>query len=285
MTLTACTNKDAKYDATGTFEATEVLISANATGTLMHLDIQEGQSLQAGQVVGVIDTTQLHLRKMQLLSSARTLGTRQTNIPVQVASLRAQIASQRSELERFTQLQKSGAATEKQVTDLRNQLTVLERQLAAQTDALSTSNRSLGDESSTIGIQVQQVEDQIAKSIITSPLKGTVLSKYAEPGELATTGRVLFKVANLQDIHLRAYVDADQLTGLKLGQPVRVWADSGKSGRREYKGTISWISDKAEFTPKTIQTRDERANLVYAIKVAVPNDGLIKSGMYGEVKF
>lgn len=285
MTLTACTNKDAKYDATGTFEATEVLISANATGTLMHLDLQEGQSLQAGQVVGVIDTTQLHLRKMQLLSSARTLGTRQTNIPVQVASLRAQIASQRSELERFTQLQKSGAATEKQVTDLRNQLTVLERQLAAQTDALSTSNRSLGDESSTIGIQVQQVEDQIAKSIITSPLKGTVLSKYAEPGELATTGRVLFKVANLQDIHLRAYVDADQLTGLKLGQPVRVWADSGKSGRREYKGTISWISDKAEFTPKTIQTRDERANLVYAIKVAVPNDGLIKSGMYGEVKF
>lgn len=285
MTLTACTNKDAKYDATGTFEATEVLISANATGTLMHLDIQEGQSLQAGQVVGVIDTTQLHLRKMQLLSSARTLGTRQTNIPVQVASLRAQIASQRSELERFTQLQKSGAATEKQVTDLRNQLTVLERQLAAQTDALSTSNRSLGDESSTIGIQVQQVEDQIAKSIITSPLKGTVMSKYAEPGELATTGRVLFKVANLQDIHLRAYVDADQLTGLKLGQPVRVWADSGKSGRREYKGTISWISDKAEFTPKTIQTRDERANLVYAIKVAVPNDGLIKSGMYGEVKF
>lgn len=283
--LVACTDEQKNYDASGTFEATEVTLSANASGEILSLNAQEGQQVIAGQVLGLIDTTQLHLRKLQLLASARTLDTRQTNVAVQLASLREQVAAQRRELARFTQLQREGAATEKQVADLSNQLAITERQLSAQQDALTTGNKALSSEVSTLGVQIQQLNDQITKSIITAPRAGTVLTRYAEQGELATPGRVLLKLADLEHIHLRAYVSASQLTRIKIGQEVRVFADQGDKGRKEYQGRISWIADKAEFTPKTIQTRDERANLVYAVKVAVTNDGYIKSGMYGEVKF
>lgn len=284
-TLVACSSDKKKYDATGTFEATEVTISANASGELLHLSLTEGQEVKAGQVLGLVDTTQLHLRKLQLLSSAQAVGGRQSNVAIQVATLREQVAAQRRELARFTELQQQGAATEKQVSDLRDQLAITERQLTAQQDALTTNNRSLSDEVSTLGVQIQQVNDQLQKSVITAPIDGTVLAKYAEAGELAAPGRALFKLADLKQIYLRAYIDASQLTAVKLGQEVTVYADQGKSERKAYKGQISWISGKAEFTPKTIQTRDERANLVYAVKIRVANDGLIKSGMYGEVKF
>lgn len=284
-TLVACTDDKKNYDATGTFEATEVTISANASGEILRLDLVEGQEVQAGQVLGLIDTTQLHLRKQQLLSSAQAVGGRQSNVAIQLATLREQVASQRRELARFTELQKQGAATEKQVADLKNQLAITERQLTAQQDALTSGNRSLSDEVSTLGVQIQQVEDQIQKSVVTAPASGTILAKYAEEGELAAPGRALFKLADLKQIYLRAYIDASQLTAVKLGQEVTVYADQGKSDRKAYKGQVSWISGKAEFTPKTIQTRDERANLVYAVKIRVANDGLIKSGMYGEVKF
>lgn len=284
-TLVACSSDKKKYDATGTFEATEVTISANASGELLHLSLTEGQEVKAGQVLGLVDTTQLHLRKLQLLSSAQAVGGRQSNVAIQVATLREQVAAQRRELARFTELQQQGAATEKQVSDLRDQLAITERQLTAQQDALTTNNRSLSDEVSTLGVQIQQVNDQLQKSVITAPIDGTVLAKYAEAGELAAPGRALFKLADLKQIYLRAYIDASQLTAVKLGQEVTVYADQGKSQRKAYKGQISWISGKAEFTPKTIQTRDERANLVYAVKIRVANDGLIKSGMYGEVKF
>lgn len=284
-TLVACSSDKKNYDATGTFEATEVTISANASGELLHLSLTEGQEVKAGQVLGLVDTTQLHLRKLQLLSSAQAVGGRQSNVAIQVATLREQVAAQRRELARFTELQQQGAATEKQVSDLRDQLAITERQLTAQQDALTTNNRSLSDEVSTLGVQIQQVNDQLQKSVITAPIDGTVLAKYAEAGELAAPGRALFKLADLKQIYLRAYIDASQLTAVKLGQEVTVYADQGKSQRKAYKGQISWISGKAEFTPKTIQTRDERANLVYAVKIRVANDGLIKSGMYGEVKF
>lgn len=283
--LVACSSDKKNYDATGTFEATEVTISANASGEILRLDLAEGQEVKAGQVLGLIDTTQLHLRKLQLLASAQAVGGRQSNVAIQLATLREQAAAQRRELSRFTELQKQGAATEKQVADLRDQLAITERQLAAQQDALTSGNRSLSDEVSTLGVQIQQVNDQIQKSLITAPIYATVLAQYAEVGELAAPGRALFKLADLKQIYLRAYIDASQLTAVKLGQEVTVYADQGKSDRKAYKGQVSWISDKAEFTPKTIQTRDERANLVYAIKVRVQNDGLIKSGMYGEVKF
>lgn len=285
LTLVACSGKDKQYDASGTFEATEVTISANASGEILKLDLLEGQEVQAGAELGLVDTTQLHLKKLQLLSSATALDGRQANVALQVASLREQVVAQRRELARFTDLQRSGAATEKQVADLKTQLAVTERQLAAQQDALQTSNRSLTNEVSTLGVQIQQVEDQIQKSVIKAPSSGTVIAKYAEAGELAAPGRVLFKLADLKHIYLRAYIDASQLTTLRLGQSVKVYADEGQSQRREYAGRVTWISGKAEFTPKTIQTRDERANLVYAVKIAVENDGYIKSGMYGEVKF
>lgn len=283
--LAACSSDKKNYDATGTFEATEVTISANASGEILRLDLAEGQEVKAGQVLGLIDTTQLHLRKLQLLASAQAVGGRQSNVAIQLATLREQAAAQRRELSRFTELQKQGAATEKQVADLRDQLAITERQLAAQQDALTSGNRSLSDEVTTLGVQIQQVNDQIQKSLIAAPLDATVLAQYAEVGELAAPGRALFKLADLKQIYLRAYIDASQLTAVKLGQEVTVYADQGKSDRKAYKGQVSWISGKAEFTPKTIQTRDERANLVYAIKVRVQNDGLIKSGMYGEVKF
>lgn len=285
LTLVACGSDKNSYDASGTFEATEVTISANASGEILKLDLLEGQEVQAGAELGLVDTTQLHLKKLQLLSSATALDGRQANVALQVASLREQVVAQRRELARFTDLQRSGAATEKQVADLKTQLAVTERQLAAQQDALQTSNRSLTNEVSTLGVQIQQVEDQIQKSVIKAPSSGTVIAKYAEAGELAAPGRVLFKLADLKHIYLRAYIDASQLTTLRLGQSVKVYADEGQSQRREYAGRVTWISGKAEFTPKTIQTRDERANLVYAVKIAVENDGYIKSGMYGEVKF
>ena len=285
MSLTACGGKDQEYDVTGTFEATEVTVSANAQGELLSLRLQEGDTLRAGEPIGLIDTTQLHLRKMQLYSSIHALGGRRSNVPVQIASLREQIAVQRRELARFTELQRAGAATTKQVDDLTAQLAVLERQLSAQTDALGRGNQGLSDEAATLSIQVLQVEDEIKKSILTSPIDGIVLAKYAEAGELAVRGRALFRVADLRQMYLRAYVDASLLAQLRLGQEVTVSADAGKGERRQYKGRLCWISDKAEFTPKTIQTRDERANLVYAIKVAVANDGLLKLGMYAEVRF
>lgn len=202
--------------------------------------------------MGYIDTTQLHLRKAQLLSGKAVAESKRHNIPEQVASLRQQIASQRSELVRFTQLLEEGAATAKQVDDLKAQIAVLERQLSAQTTNLQSGNRAVAGESSSLDAQIMQLEDQIANSIIASPITGTVLAQYAEEGELATAGRALFKVADLTKMYLRAYITADQLTNVKIGQQVRVYADDGQSDRREYSGVVSWISDRAEFTPKTI---------------------------------
>lgn len=285
LAMTACGKGNKAYDASGVFESTEVTISAEGNGKIMSLGIQEGDRLEAGAVVGCIDTVQLFLSKVQLEASRRAVGSGRLNISRQIAALESQIVKQRQELDRFTKLEQAGASNRKQVEDIQAHLDILERQLAAQKESLQNANSNVSGQADAIEAQIAQLEDRIRKCVITSPVSGTVLAKYSEAGELAVQGRALFKVADLENIRLRAYITADQLTGLKLGQEVKVFADQGTSGRKEYAGTLVWISDKAEFTPKTIQTRDERANLVYAVKIAVKNDGLIKLGMYGEVKF
>ena len=240
--------------------------------------------MAAGCQVGYIDTVQLHLRKEQLSASLKAVQSRHYNVDRQIAALRQQIETQKREQKRFEELVASNVANQKQLDDITAQVDMLEKQLVAQQETLSNNNSGISGESLSLKAQIAQIEDQIRKSVIASPIDGTVLAKYAEPGELAGQGRSLFKVADIGNLFLRVYITADQITELKIGQPVKVYADQGKSDRREYPGTVSWISDKAEFTPKTIQTRNERANLVYAVKVAVKNDGYIKRGMYGEIK-
>lgn len=281
----SCVEGNKAYDASGVFESTEVTVSAEGNGKILSLDLQEGDRLEAGQIVGCIDTVQLHLSEIQLEASRRAVGSGRLDISRQIAALESQIGKQRQELDRFTKLEKAGASNRKQVEDIQAQIETLERQLAAQEESLNSSNRNVSGQADALEAQIEQIRDRIRKCVITSPVAGTVLAKYSEAGEFAALGRALFKVADIDNIRLRAYITADQLTILKLGQRVRVFADQGSSGRKEYAGTLIWISDKAEFTPKTIQTRDERANLVYAVKIAVENDGLIKLGMYGDIKF
>lgn len=281
----SCVEGNKAYDASGVFESTEVTVSAEGNGKILSLDIQEGDRLEAGQIVGCIDTVQLHLSEVQLEASRLAVGSGWLDISRQIAALESQIGKQRQELDRFTKLEKAGASNRKQVEDIQAQIETLERQLAAQEESLNSSNRNVSGQADALEAQIEQIRDRIRKCVITSPVAGTVLAKYSEAGEFAALGRALFKVADIDNIRLRAYITADQLTTLKLGQQVRVFADQGSSGRKEYAGTLIWISDKAEFTPKTIQTRDERANLVYAVKIAVENDGLIKLGMYGDIKF
>ena len=282
--LSSCGNKRGDYDASGTFEATEVIVSSEANGKIMQFNIEEGQLLKAGEEVGCIDTLQLYLKKMQLLASGKAIASKSTDINKQIAATKEQIGKAEYERKRTENLLKENAATQKQIDDIDSQIAVLKKQLEAQISTLQRGNASITEESSAYEIQVAQLDDQLRKCHITSPICGTVLAKYAEAGELATQGKPLFKVADVQHLFLRAYITADQLSQLKLGDKVKVFSDLGKDDRREYEGTITWISDKSEFTPKTIQTRDERANLVYATKIAVKNDGYIKIGMYGENK-
>ena len=285
VTLCACNNNDTAYDASGVFETTEVIVSAKGTGEILSFNVEEGQNVNKGEELGRIDTQQLLLKKNQLSSSISATDSRRLDEGRQVASLKQQIANLRRERKRFAELLKADAATEKQLDDIDYQIEVLQRQLAATQEQISSNNRSLANQSTSIEAQLAQLDDQIDNSLIVSPIKGVVLTKYAEQGEYASPGRALFKVADVKRMKLRAYITAGQLTSLKIGQKVKVYADQGDSGRKEYEGTVTWISDKAEFTPKTIQTRDERANLVYAVKIDVSNDGLIKRGMYGDVKF
>lgn len=280
-----CKDKGADWDASGVFEATEVVVSARATGELLAFSADEGRQVQAGEALGCVDTLQLALQKRQLAATLRATSSRLLDADRQLASLRQEIANLRRERQRFGELLQADAATGRQVDEIDYQLEVLERRLAATSEQLESNNSSLDGQAESIKAQLAQVEDRIRKSVVVSPITGTVLTKYAETGEYAQPGCPLFKVADLEHMRLRAYVTADQLTELKIGQRATVYADSGTNGHRAYEGTVSWIADKAEFTPKTVQTRDERANLVYAVKVDVANDGLIKRGMYGDVKF
>ncbi len=284
LALSACGNGKGDYDASGTFEATEVIVSSEANGKILQFHVEEGQLLTADKEVGCIDTLQLYLKKMQLLASGKAVANKSMDINKQIAATKEQISKAEYERKRTENLLKENAATGKQIDDIDSQIAVLKKQLEAQISILQRGNASVTEESSAYEIQVAQLEDQLRKCHITSPINGTVLAKYAEAGELATQGKPLFKVADVQNMFLRAYITADQLSLLKLSDKVKVFSDLGEDDRREYEGVITWISDKSEFTPKTIQTRDERANLVYAVKIAVKNDGYLKIGMYGEMK-
>lgn len=283
--LLACGNNDIPYDASGVFETTEVIVSAQATGELLSFTVEEGMNVKADEKLGYVDTLQLALKKKQLTATLAATDSKWLDEKRQSASLRQQIINLERERKRFGDLLEADAATEKQVDELDYQIDVLKRQLSATEEQLNSHNKSLDGQCLSLEAQLAQLEDQIEKSVVSSPVSGTVISKYAEPGEFVQPGKSLFKVANLEKMKLRIYITADQLTMLKIGQKVKVYADKGKDERQEYEGVVSWISDKAEFTPKTIQTRDERANLVYAVKVSVRNDGFIKRGMYGDVKF
>ena len=283
--FSACGNGAPKYDATGTFETTEVLVSAEASGRLLYFDIEEGMLLKAGEEVGVVDTVQLYLKKLQLEASLKSVEEQRPDILKQVAATKEQISAAQRERNRVANSLKVGAANQKQLDDAEDQLEVLRKQLVAQNSTLSNSHQSLTWQSSSVGIQVAQVEDQLKKCHITSPITGTVLAKYAEAGELTAMGTPLFKVADTEQMYLRAYITSEQLSQVKLGQKVTVFSDYGTDEHKQYPGVVTWISDTSEFTPKTILTKNERANLVYAVKIAVHNDGLLKIGMYGGVEF
>ena len=286
FSMLSCNQKKSRHDASGIFEATEIIISAEASGKVEVFNLKEGDFLTEGQQVGYIDSTQLYLKKMQLLAAQKAVAARRPDVAKQIAATREQIDKATMEKARVENLFKDGAATQKQVDDAGSQLRVLESTLAAQINSLSTSVNSLDEESVTFRIQIEQVNDQLAKCHIVNPVEGTVLSKYAQEKEFVVTGKALYKIADTRCMFLRAYVVSGQLEHVSVGQDAAVFvALSGGSGKT-YSGKVRWISDKAEFTPKTIQTQDERQNLVYAVKIEVANtDGLIKIGTYGDVDF
>jgi HlyD family secretion protein len=283
--IVACGGSGPGYDATGTFEATEIIVSSEVTGRILMLEAGEGERLEAGVTVGLVDTVQLFLKRRQLEATLVAIASRRADIPEQVAATRQQLATARAERDRFRSLVERDAASRKQVDDIDAQVAVLERQLAAQTTTLEERNRGVAAEFAAVEAQVAQLDDQLLRCRVASPVAGTVLVKYAEAGEVVSAGKPLFKVADMDHVFLRAYVTADRLSRVRLGQEARVFAEDDAGGHRVYTGRVTWIADKAEFTPKSVQTRDERANQVYAVKIAARNDGWIRVGMYGEVIF
>ena len=313
LLLVACGNKEKEYDATGTFEATEVTVSAKSTGELQRFDVTEGQEIDQNVVVGTIDAYQLKLQRQQLENTKEQLkankkqlnatrgatNSKQLDLEKQVASIRQQIANAQRERQRYNELVNDGAVPRKQLDDINYQIKVLEKQLAATQEQIRSNNASLKEQSQGITAQMEgidaqqltvesqkaQLDDQIANSDIKAPITGSVLEKYVERGEYVTVGKPLFKMADTQNMFIRAYVTSAQLKDIKVGQQVKVFADYGNGQKKSYNGTVTWISSRSEFTPKTILTDDERADLVFAVKIAFKNDGYVKIGMYGEVKF
>ncbi|MBN8666227.1 MAG: efflux RND transporter periplasmic adaptor subunit [Chitinophagales bacterium] len=296
--ISSCTGNGHSFDGSGAFEADEIIISSEANGVLKEFTLEEGDSLSAGEYIGYVDSTQLSLRKKQLLAQIQATGSRIPDIGTQTAYYARQVAVYKSRLStlereerRLSNLVAGEAAPQKQLDDIvsqidevKKQIDLVQQQQAAQVSALGTQARGLQTDPLALYAQIEQVEDQLLKCRLMSPGKGTVLVTYVEPNELVSVGKPLYKVADLSTMTLKAYVDGNTLPLIKLGQKVKVRTDDGKGGMKESMGTITWINSKAEFTPKTIQTKDERADLVYAIKVSVVNDGYYKIGMYGEMR-
>lgn len=309
----SCNNGNGKYDASGNFEADEIIVSAEATGKILQLNIEEGAGIAKDSVIGKIDPSAIELQKDQASSSAEALQQKTNDPSPQINILQAQIQLQSKQIavnneqlktlekeqQRFQKLVAADAVPAKQLDDIngqvnilkeqivaaKTQLQVLQSQINAQRQSVAIQNRGILSEQRPMEKKIAQIQDQLNKTVIKNPVTGTVLTKYADENEYTTIGKALYKIADLSTMKLRAYITNNQLAQVKLNQAVQVFVDDGKGKFKELKGTISWISDKAEFTPKTIQTKEERANLVYAIKVNVPNDGYLKIGMYGEVKF
>ncbi len=279
-TLLACSNQEDQADAYGNFEAIEVMISAEAQGRILSFNPLEGAKLDKGQVVVVIDTVQLHLKRVQLESGVASFGPKISTLDAQVNANQVQLKNLEREEKRIDKLVEGGAATSKQKDDIEGQIALLNAQISA----IESQKASVFAEQNTLKVQIEQVEDQIARSMIRNPKDGVMLSKYKEQGEIAAPGQALYKMANMDELILRAYVSGNQLSEVVIGHSVKVRFDVA-DGMEERTGLVSWVSPSAEFTPKIIQTREERVNLVYAIKVVVSNDGSLKIGMPGEVVF
>ena len=285
LLLTACDNKTKEYDATGTFEATETTVFAEQSGALLIFGVSEGDKLVQGQEIGLVDTTQVWLKMKQLGAAKQVYQSQKPDMQKQIAATRQQLAKAQQEQRRYKELVADGAAPSKMLDDATSQVQVLQRQLDAQVSSLNTQLSTLNSQMAATDVQVSQLRDQLRRCHVVSPIGGTVLEKYVEQGEFVTTGKPLLKLADTEHMFIRAYVTSAQLQSVKVGQKVRVFADYGDDQKKEYEGTVSWISSRSEFTPKTILTDNERADLVYAVKIAIKNDGYAKIGMYGEVKF
>jgi len=293
-----CDQNGNQHDASGTFEADEVIVSSELNGKIVALNVEEGDVIVKNTSVGKIDAENLSLQKEQVEASIQALSQKTSDVAPQVKMLEDQLAVQQSQLTnymhektRIENLLKQDAATGKQLDDInaqidvvKKQMSVTQQQINVQKNNIATQNRSILSEGKPLEKRAAQLQDQLNRSNIINPIDGTVITKYAEAGEVTSAGKALYKVADLSTVNLRAYVTGTQLSQIKLGQSVKVLVDDGPKKYREYPGSITWISDKAEFTPKTIQTKEERANLVYATKIKVKNDGKLKIGMYGEVK-
>lgn len=275
--LTSCTDSE-KADGYGNFEATEIMISSEANGKLKFLNVEEGQVLNKGEVVGLVDTLQLYLSKLQTLASKATVASKSGGVKSQVGVLNQQLQIAKTEQERIHNMFAEKAATQRQLDQANSQVEVLKKQI----QNVETQNTTIGSEEKSMDAKVASIADQIAKSKIINPINGTVLTKFAEPGEIVAFGKPIYKIADLEEMTLRVYVSETQLPNIKIGQEVTVKIDSG-DGMKDYTGSISWISAAAEFTPKIIQTKEERVNLVYAVKVIVKNDGSLKIGMPAEM--
>ena len=285
MVLASCGDKEQKNDATGVFEATETTIAAEQSGTLMAFDVCEGDEIADGKEVGLIDTTQIWLKIKQMGATKQVYQSQKPDMEVQIAVTRQQLDKAKQEQKRYKELVSDGAAPSKMLDDATSQVDLLEKQLKAQISTLNTQLSTLNSQLSTTDVQVSQLMDQLRKCHVIAPVKGTVLEKYVEKGEFVAIGKPLFKMADTKSMFIRAYVTSAQLKNIRVGQKAKVFADYGNGQKKEYEGVVSWISSRSEFTPKTILTDDERADQVYALKVAVKNDGYIKIGMYGEVLF
>lgn len=283
LLLFSC-NRGNDFDATGTFEATETTLSAEATGKIITFDAEEGATVREGQLLGCIDSTTLVLQREVLKKQQAALLASRPDVQKQVAALRAQIAKQETELARIKKMRAGGAATGKQVDDAESQLLVLQSNLDATLQTLHSSAATVDGNAAALEAQMRLLDDQIAHCRIVAPADGTVLVRYVQRGEMVALGKPILKVADLEQVYLRAYFTSDQLAHVKLGQEVTIVADFGGSEQHRYKGTVTWIASESEFTPKGIQTRNSRANLVYAAKIAVKNDGRLKIGLYGEVE-
>jgi len=298
IVILSCNNNGNNPDASGTFEADEVIVSSELSGKILALDIQEGMHVSKDSIVGLVDATNINLQQQQVEASINALNEKTADVTPQVQLLKDQLAVQQSQLDnllheknRVENLLKADAATAKQLDDINAQIDVVKKsmsvtqqQIKVQENNIATQNRSILSETEPLKKRAAQLQDQVQRANIVNPINGTVLVKYAKAGEVISAGKALYKIADISELNLRAYITGVQLPAIKLGQQVNVLIDEGEKKYKEYTGTVIWISDKAEFTPKTIQTKEERANLVYAIKVKVKNDGYLKIGMYGEVK-
>ncbi len=285
ISFTSCNGDDTNHMAYGQFEATEVVVSAQTSGILNTLNVDEGMEIKAGQIIGLVDTIQLHLEKVALIKQGASLLTTRPEITKQIASLQSQIINAKKNLVRIQNLLQVQAATQQQLDDAQTGVEVLENKLSALRSSLNITTTHVNAENSIIDIRVAKVQDLIDKSCLASPISGVVLAQYQEQGEWTAPGKPLFKLADMKHLYLRAYLTTAQLKDVKLNDEVTIQADYGNDDFVDYKGRIEWISSKNGFTPKNIQTADSQASLVYAVKIAIENDGRVKLGMSGIVKF